>query len=780
MSPSNLTVEAWPVTDRGQVEQNEDYVLIYQPTDAEEFRLSGSLYVVADGQGGAGSGELASRYAAQKVMSTYYASTEPDLGLRLRRALEAANADLYAFARTQPELVKLGTSVTAAVIRGEQLHVASVGDCRTYIVRDGQAEQITHDHTLVQQLLDEGAISPDEIADHPRRDVVLRTLGSQEEVEIDVFDRRLRPDDAVVLCTDGLLPYLRDDEVASIASTASPRQAAESLVQKAVDRGGRDNVTAVAALVRDGAPGLVTDTPYTWDGSEPDFDMQPTLAMPPVPPEIDETLASDTTVRAEPVTPPPVGDATIPAEPVTPPSSTDRPRPPAQDVGAAASASAGYAIDPVTGLPPVPGAGPPHQPRVYQPPAQPAVSSPQRGVPVGLFALVGLLAILLTAVMVLILLNPFGWQLPGQGGGVAETTEEPVGVIVDTPTAAAESPTEGGEAGEAATEAATDETAEPTAAPTSLVLAPPGMVLVDGGDFMRGVSDEQAADAAALCIEETTDNAQCLQDFFTDAQPVETVTISPFFIDITEVTNADYAECVSAEACTSPDNTEFIDDPAFSEHPVVYVTYDQATQYCQWVGKRLPTEAEWEKAAGWDETAQTTYTWPWGDEWEPGRANTLAAGLGGLSAVEAFARDLSPYGALGMAGNASEWVQDWYFDSYDGLGTLNPARLGTQPLTEAARVARGGNYQSLAAFARTGHRFDTLETSSTPWLGFRCAEDVAGADNAAEGDEATTGEDAGTPAAEETGTAIPEGEDTAATEPAETVTPETTDATATP
>jgi formylglycine-generating enzyme required for sulfatase activity len=298
------------------------------------------------------------------------------------------------------------------------------------------------------------------------------------------------------------------------------------------------------------------------------------------------------------------------------------------------------------------------------------------------------------------------------------------------------------------------------------------MVLVEGGPFLRGVSAEEAQAAALACINETgEDKTPCFPEYFNDAQPVEEVTLSPFFIDLTEVTNAAYAACVAAEVCTAPDNTEFYADAAFAQHPVVYVTWDQVSTYCEWAGKRLPTEAEWEKAARWDPATSQSFVYPWGNAWEAGRANTDAAGLGGTSAVQAFAQDISPWGVLGMAGNVSEWVQDWYFPGYEGLGTFNPTGPTNQPLTEPFRVARGGSFQALSPFARAGQRFDVPPTQASSWIGFRCAANVEGAEPpAAPADTPTpTTEGAVTPTGAITPTLItPTGE---ATLPAETITP---------
>ncbi len=752
-----MTVEAWPVTDSGLADDNEDFVLIHQPTGEAERRFSGSLYVVADGQGGGERGRMASRYAAQKIMHTYYTSDEPDLGLRLREAVGAANADLFAYTKQRPELVKLGATVVAAAVRGEQCHVASVGGCRAYLIRDGAIERVTRDHTLVQQLLDEGAISAEEADDHPRREVILRTLGTEEAISIDVFDLRLNPDDALVICTDGLSSVMHDDEIANVVVNLSPRNAAEMLVQKATDRGGKDNITVITALIRDGAPPVVSELPHTWDGGIPSFDEQPTMAVsrseareavdktiqtrrveapangvktasaPTYQPEVKPapTYQGETVVPDAPATAPPAPEQAPTSMPPTQPSAATMPKP--------MTVPPGYAIDPETGLPPVPVQAPPqqigqpagYQPRVYQPPSQPSLRTPRRGggMTIGTFAAIGAGTVVIVLLMVLLLTNPFDWQVPFLGGGdeipvgeAAPVDVTPTEITVPTPIPATEPP----------------DAEEPTAEPVPTTApAPPNMVLVPGGSFTRGVTEEEATKATLACIDEAEDNTICYPEYFADATPVEDVTLREFYIDITEVTNEAYADCVLSETCTPPSDTEFFVDVAFAHHPVVYVTYEQAVTYCGWLGKRLPTEAEWEKAARYDPATGASYWYPWGNEFEEGRANTLSAGLGGLSAVEAFARDLSPTGVLGMAGNASEWVQDWYFGSYDGLGTLDPVRIGDQPFDEPFRVVRGGSFQSLSPFARSGHRYDVPEDTGASWVGFRCAQDVNGAETPA-------------------------------------------------
>ncbi len=799
MSPSRLTVEAWPVTDPGQADENQDTVLIHEPTDPDQRRYSGSLYVVADGTGAGSRGQVASRYAAQRIMHHYFTHLEPDLGLRLREAVEAANADLYAYAHQQPELVKVGATLVAAALRGEEAHIAAVGDSRAYLIREGAIQQITRDHTLVQQLLDEEAISPEEAAEHPRRDVVLRALGSEESVRVDIFDLRLRPDDSLVLCSDGLSRYLHADEIAGLISASSPRSAAETLVRKTLDRGGKENVSVIAMLMRDGAPALTADTPHTWDGQPASFEMQPTLAVrrtdapppaPPLPPALSasETIPHGVDMRQYlgdsgpvgtslppdiPEPPTQAGDtlrtqaapAYAPQPPPVPPAYQPPAAPPAQPTPAygmeaeapyppqapayppqppyapppaygqrgvprgyappgqpAYTPPPGYAIDPVTGLPPVPAGGqvgygypqptPPYGPRIYQPASPPR---PRRGIPLGRFLLAGLIAVVLTALMVVILINPLNWRLPSLGGSGASAATTPA------PPQSAATPT--GPAAGLPTTLPPTQPALPT--PTSIPTTPPGMALVDGGPFQRGVTDEEAQAAILSCINESTveGDPACLPDYFGDAQPVEQVTLSPFYIDVTEVTNLDYAACVAAEVCTPPSNDEFYADAAFGQHPVVYVNHSQALQYCQWAGKRLPTEAEWEKAAGWDDLKKEQRVYPWGDRFDPARCNSEESGIGDTTPVGKYSpQGDSFYGVADMAGNVWEWCADWYDEGYY---KKSPKENPQGPASGSYRVLRGGSWYHLEYGVRASYRHWNVPGDWHYYVGFRCSRRAA-------------------------------------------------------
>jgi serine/threonine-protein kinase len=213
----------------------------------------------------------------------------------------------------------------------------------------------------------------------------------------------------------------------------------------------------------------------------------------------------------------------------------------------------------------------------------------------------------------------------------------------------------------------------------------------------------------------------------TDQQPAHTVSLDAFWIDQTEVTNAMYALCVAAGACSPPLETRSITrasyygEPAFSDHPVLFVNWPQAGAYCEWAGRRLPTEAEWEKAARGDD--QRPY--PWGSEPPgPGLLNHADAGVGDTVAVGQYPAGASPYGALDMAGNASEWVLDYYDPAYYAVA---PAENPTGPAQTGCpggecRVLRGGNWNSRDDEAAATFRLFYGPNDSRDAFGIRCAQ----------------------------------------------------------
>jgi len=219
--------------------------------------------------------------------------------------------------------------------------------------------------------------------------------------------------------------------------------------------------------------------------------------------------------------------------------------------------------------------------------------------------------------------------------------------------------------------------------------------------------------------------------------PEHDVTLDAFWMDQLEVTNAMYGLCVNAGGCTLPQQLksqrrpEYFDNPEFKDYPVIYVTWGQARTYCEWAGRRLPTEAEWERAGRGDDFR----TFPWGEDKAHGLLANFNMLVGDTSRVGTYPAGASPFGVLDMAGNVAEWVNDFYtFDYSNALeNILNP----TGPLTSAGlnRVVRGGTLGDAEINIRVSKRSSVLGSNlsakpdsraylgdSSPRIGFRCAQ----------------------------------------------------------
>ena len=200
-----------------------------------------------------------------------------------------------------------------------------------------------------------------------------------------------------------------------------------------------------------------------------------------------------------------------------------------------------------------------------------------------------------------------------------------------------------------------------------------------------------------------------------DEHPQRTIVLSAFAIDRTEVTQGDYARCVAARGCTpNACDRQYVHD---DHHPVVCVTWDQARAYCGWAGKRLPTEAEWEKAARGTDGRR----YPWGND-PPTCERARYFGCGdGADAVGAHPTGASPYGALDMAGNVWEWVADWHDDTY---WTTSPSKGPPGPSQGTLKVVRGGAFKyGPDQLSSAGRTFDK-PTVTYEHVGFRCAKSL--------------------------------------------------------
>ncbi len=266
-SAKPIRVQVFGKTDVGRSrEHNEDRFLVADLTRQEaslqpqvrQHNLGerGSLFVVADGMGGAAAGELASQMATDAIfahlMKAWNAETEATaqrFAHRLKEAVEVANASIHAHAKAHPEVKGMGTTTTAAGVLGDHLYLTQVGDSRAYLVRGGVAHQLTRDQSLMQRLVEAGELTEEEAAQSERRNIILQALGPDPKVKVDLTHQEVRRGDVLVLCSDGLSGQVKKEEIAQIVTQASGDLAAacDKLIALANERGGPDNITVVMA-----------------------------------------------------------------------------------------------------------------------------------------------------------------------------------------------------------------------------------------------------------------------------------------------------------------------------------------------------------------------------------------------------------------------------------------------------------------------------------------------------------------------------------------------------
>lgn len=265
MSTDPVLVSVFGKTDVGKTrEHNEDTFLVadltrraasLQPEIRDhEVGARGSLFVVADGMGGAAAGEIASRMAADLIFthltSVWGDDREPTaqrFAYRLKEAVELANSRIHVHAKEHPEVRGMGTTATVAGVFGPNLYLAQVGDSRAYLLRQGQITQITKDQSLMQRLVEAGEITEEEAEHSERRNIILQALGPDPRVKVDLTWQPLRRGDMLVLCSDGLSGQVKREEIAEVAAGApSLLELCARLIDMANTRGGPDNITAVA------------------------------------------------------------------------------------------------------------------------------------------------------------------------------------------------------------------------------------------------------------------------------------------------------------------------------------------------------------------------------------------------------------------------------------------------------------------------------------------------------------------------------------------------------
>src|SRR5438876_4371021 len=259
-----IRVEVFGKTDLGRArDDNEDRFLVADLSrktasllpDVRQHDIGprGTLLVVADGMGGAAAGELASEMATDTIyahlLKTWNAENEVTpqrFAYRLKEAVEVANASIHAHAKAHPVVRGMGTTTTAAGVLNDHLYLTQVGDSRAYLIRGGQAHQITKDQSLLLRLVEAGELTEEEAAQSERRNIILQALGPDPKVKVDLTHQELRRGDLLVLCSDGLSGLVKREEIAeAIGQGADLPGAAERLIALANERGGPDNITVV-------------------------------------------------------------------------------------------------------------------------------------------------------------------------------------------------------------------------------------------------------------------------------------------------------------------------------------------------------------------------------------------------------------------------------------------------------------------------------------------------------------------------------------------------------
>ncbi len=233
-------------TDAGCVrESNEDSGRHISPNDPELLRRKGTLTIVADGMGGHASGEVASQMAVELVSQIYYEDAEQSAAQALRNAVEQTNQLIYEYSLTDEKLSGMGTTIVALVLQNDRGFVAHVGDSRLYLLRERDFITLTVDHSQVMEMVKHGVISAEEARGHDDKNVILRALGTQPEVEVELSEMfAVKPNDKFLLCSDGLNDMLADEEIKRVVLECEDvYDACEELVNFAKERGGHDNIT---------------------------------------------------------------------------------------------------------------------------------------------------------------------------------------------------------------------------------------------------------------------------------------------------------------------------------------------------------------------------------------------------------------------------------------------------------------------------------------------------------------------------------------------------------
>lgn len=250
-----MQIEGYAASETGPVrEHNEDAWLV---------DVDGNLFVVADGMGGHAAGEVASRIAVETVSEVMLGMQDPEetrlltdvkdpgdmLRERLRYAMNQAALNIRRAVDENPAYMGMGTTLVMVIVEDDQAHLAHVGDSRAYLFRDGRIQRLTRDHTVVQQEVDAGRLTPELARIVPHKNILTKSVGYHGPVDPDTSTRMLESGDVIILCSDGLNDAVEDSEIEATAAETAAEDLPEVLVKQAIEQGTQDNITVVVVAI---------------------------------------------------------------------------------------------------------------------------------------------------------------------------------------------------------------------------------------------------------------------------------------------------------------------------------------------------------------------------------------------------------------------------------------------------------------------------------------------------------------------------------------------------
>lgn len=235
-------MKTFSITDVGMVRQvNQDYVF----TTGKPLGILQNLFVVADGMGGHQAGDYASKCTVEVMIKEIAKSEGEDIERVLVKAIKSANREIIKEASSDEHLKGMGTTVVVATVKEQMLYFANVGDSRLYLINQG-IQQLSKDHSLVEEMVRLGGIKPEEAKHHPDKNIITRAIGAKADVDVDFYEHRLKRGDIILMCTDGLSNMVEDEELFHIVQGSRDIvEAGEMLVEAAKENGGTDNIGVV-------------------------------------------------------------------------------------------------------------------------------------------------------------------------------------------------------------------------------------------------------------------------------------------------------------------------------------------------------------------------------------------------------------------------------------------------------------------------------------------------------------------------------------------------------